>query len=208
MAVPRAGRPGSGAWQWTRSARTQRALLDAARDVFTRQGFAEASIADVIERAGSSNGSLYHHFGSKSRLFLALWNEHQQALEEAASSAVAAAKESNVGDPAGHMGAGVRAYLNASWHRRDLAVLFSADDGPPGFEVMKRCRAQQWIRQNNASPPPDTSLDRVYWAVLAAQIGEGTRAVAAARTRAEATRVIEAVIEYLGRVMASGPARR
>ena len=60
-------------WQWGRTAQTQRALLDAAREVFTRQGFAEASIADVVERAGSSVGSLYHHFGGKSELFLALW---------------------------------------------------------------------------------------------------------------------------------------
>src|SRR5215472_13842450 len=61
----------AGAWQWGRTKQTQRALLDAARDVFTEQGFSNASIADVVERAGSSVGSLYHHFGGKSELFLA-----------------------------------------------------------------------------------------------------------------------------------------
>ena len=68
-----------GAWQWERTAETRRALLDAAREVFAEQGFSEASIADVVERAGSSVGSLYHHFGGKSELFLALWQEHQAA---------------------------------------------------------------------------------------------------------------------------------
>jgi AcrR family transcriptional regulator len=51
-------------------------LLDAARAVFTGQGFADASIADVVERAGSSVGSLYHHFGGKSELFIALWQDY------------------------------------------------------------------------------------------------------------------------------------
>src|SRR5215469_2375951 len=99
MAEPQVKRNVTSSWQWGRTAQTQRALLDAARDVFTRQGFAEASVADVVERAGSSVGSLYHHFGGKSELFLALWQEHQQALEEAASKAVAAARRAGVTDP-------------------------------------------------------------------------------------------------------------
>jgi len=68
MARQPTGRSAGGAWQWQRTAQTQRALLDAARQVFTEQGFTNASIADVVERAGSSVGSLYHHFGGKSEL--------------------------------------------------------------------------------------------------------------------------------------------
>jgi AcrR family transcriptional regulator len=55
----------SGAWQWGRTAQTQRALLDAARRVFTERGFSDSSIADIVQRAGSSVGSLYHHFGAR-----------------------------------------------------------------------------------------------------------------------------------------------
>ena len=208
MAEPQAVRkPGTSSWQWGRTAQTQRALLDAARDVFTRQGFAEASIADIVERADSSVGSLYHHFGGKSELFLALWQEHQQAYDAAASSAVTAARQSGVSDPAELFAAGARAYLEGSWQRRDLAMLFSAGDGPPGFEVMKRHRGHEWIRQNDALLRlPDTSLDRLYAAVLTALIGEGAREVAAARTRSQAAGIIDAVIEYTRRLMADGPA--
>ncbi len=208
MAEPQARRPGSISWQWGRTAQTQRALLDAARAVFTRQGFAEASIADVVERAGSSVGSLYHHFGGKSELFLALWQEHQLAYEEAASAAVAAARQSGVSDPAALFAAGARAFLEGSWQRRDLALLFSAGDGPPGFEVMRRKRGHEWISQNDALLRlADTSLDRLYAAVLTSLIGEGAREVAAARTKAQAAQIIDAVIGYAGRVMAGGPAR-
>src|ERR1700748_3926467 len=78
----------AGSWQWAGTGGTQRALLDAAREVFVEQGFADASVAEVVERAGSSVGSLYHHFGGKAGLFLALWEgataSHQQADAAAA----------------------------------------------------------------------------------------------------------------------------
>jgi len=203
MAEPQA----RSSWQWGRTAQTQRALLDAAREVFTRQGFAEASIADVVERAGSSVGSLYHHFGGKSELFIALWQEHQAAYDTAASNAVAAARRAGVSDPAELFAAGARAYLDGSWQRRDLSMLFSTGDGPPGFELMKRHRGHEWIRQNDALLRlADTSLDRLYAAVLTSVIGEGAREVAAARTRGQADEIINAVIEYTRRLMAGGPA--
>jgi AcrR family transcriptional regulator len=204
MAEPQA----RSSWQWGRTAQTQRALLEAAREVFTRQGFADASIADVVERAGSSVGSLYHHFGGKSELFVALWQEHQAAYETAASTAVAGARRAGVSDPAELFATGARAYLDGSWQRRDLAMLFSTGDGPPGFELMKRHRGHEWIRQNDALLRlADTSLDRLYAAVLTSIIGEGAREVAASRTRAQADEVIDAVIEYARRLMTAGPAR-
>src|SRR5450755_2843208 len=117
-------RAASGAWQWGRTAQTQRALLDAAREVFAEQGFSDASIADVVDRAGSSVGSLYHHFGGKSELFIALWQEHQLGHEEAASKAVAQARQAGVTDPGELFATGARAFLQGSWQRRDLALLF------------------------------------------------------------------------------------
>ena len=87
-----ARRPTSNAWQWSRSAETRRVLLAAAREVFAAQGYDGASIADVVERAGSSVGSLYHHFGGKAELFVALWQDHQDAQEQRVVSAVAKAR--------------------------------------------------------------------------------------------------------------------
>jgi AcrR family transcriptional regulator len=201
-----AGRSAGGAWQWGRTAQTRRALLDAARAVFAEQGFSEASIADVVERAGSSVGSLYHHFGGKSELFLALWEEHQVALEEAASKAVAAARIDGVTDPADLFAVGARAFLEGSWLRRDLALLFLSGDGPAGFELMQRQRGRQWIAQNDTLLRlSDTSLDRLYAAILTSLIGEGARELAAAGTRRQANRVIDAVIEYARRLTADGP---
>ena len=199
------GRPASGGWRWGRTAHTQRALLDAAREVFTSRGFSEASIAEVVERAGSCVGSLYHHFGGKSELVLALWQEHQLAHEQAASEAVAAARKAGVTDPGELFTAGARAFLQGSWQRRDLALLFASGDAPPGFEVLRRQRDREWIGQSDSLLHlTDVPEDRVYAAILTSLIGEGSYEVAGARNRRQAESVIDAVIEYARRLMAGG----
>ena len=196
----------SGAWQWGSTPKTRRVLLEAAREVFTEQGYSQASIADVVERAGSSVGSLYHHFGGKSELFLALWHEHQRTHEEAASQAVARLRETGVTDTTELFCAGARAFLEGSWLRRDLAQLFFSGDGPPGFEVMKRRRASEWVAQNDVLLGlPDTALDRLYAAMLTSLIGEGARQVASAPNRRQAHRALEAVLEYARRLLVAGP---
>jgi AcrR family transcriptional regulator len=208
MATPSARRALGGSWQWSRTAQTQRALLDAAREVFTEQGFTNASVADIVERAGSSVGSLYHHFGGKSEVFIALFQEHQAAHEESASKAVAAARLAGVTDRAELFCIGARAFLEGSWQRRDLALLFFTGDGPPGFELVKRHRGHEWVGQNDTLLGlPDTSFDRLYAAILTAVIGEGAREVAASKTRRQANRVMDAVITYVRRLMAEGTAR-
>jgi AcrR family transcriptional regulator len=200
-------RQANGAWQWGRTPKTRRALLDAARQVFTERGFSQARIADVVERAGSSVGSLYHHFGGKSELFLALWHEHQRTGEEAASKAVARLRKAGVTDTTELFCAGARAFMEGTWSRRDLALLFFSGDGPPGFEVSKRRRGSEWVAQNDVLLGlPDTPMDRLYAAMLTALIGEGARQVATAPNRRQAYRTIEAVLEYARRMLAEGPA--
>jgi AcrR family transcriptional regulator len=194
------------AWQWGSTPKTRRILLDAAREVFTEQGYSQASIAVVVERAGSSVGSLYHHFGGKSELFLALWHEHQRTHEEAASRAVARLREAGQADTTELFCAGARAFLEGSWLRRDLALLFFSGDGPPEFEIMKRRRGSEWVAQNDVLLGlPDTPLDRLYAAMLTSLIGEGARHVASAPNRRQAHQAIEAVLEYARRLLAGGP---
>jgi AcrR family transcriptional regulator len=203
-ALPGEGRPG-GSWRWGRTAQTQRALLDAARAVFAEQGFTNASIADLVERAGSSVGSLYHHFGGKSEIFLALWQEFQRAQEEAASKAVAQARKGGVTDTTELFCTGARAFLDDSWLRRDLYLLFASGDGPPGFEVMRRRRAGEWLDQNDALLGiPDTPLGRLYTVVLTMLIGEGGREVAAAKSRRQANLIIDATVHYARRLLDGG----
>ena len=52
---------------------TRLMLLDAAVTVFLEQGFAVASMDQIRQLAGVSNGSLYHHFPTKEKLVDALY---------------------------------------------------------------------------------------------------------------------------------------
>jgi AcrR family transcriptional regulator len=131
-----------------RAATTRGGLLDAARVVFSASGFAEASIADVVTRAGASVGSLYHHFGGKAELYLALFEDYQQRQEERAAVAVRDARLAQETDPVALFVAGSRAYLNGCWQERDLARLFLAGGGPPGFELVARRRYREWTARN------------------------------------------------------------
>ncbi|MFC4120679.1 TetR/AcrR family transcriptional regulator [Nonomuraea zeae] len=196
-----------GNWEWSRTAQTRRSMLDAAREVFSERGFADANVADVVERAGSSVGSLYHHFGGKTELFLALWEDHQSAQEAAAASSVAEARHSGVSGPAEQFAAGARAYLRGSWERRDLIRLFMDGDAPPGFELIRRTRGREWVRQNAILLDADnTALDRLTAAVLTVAIGEAGREVAVCETRAEADEVIDASITLIRRLVSPGAA--
>lgn len=50
---------------------TRAAILDAAEEIFLSKGFAEASTAQIANRAGVTKSLIHHHFGSKETL----WNE-------------------------------------------------------------------------------------------------------------------------------------
>lgn len=68
--------------QQTRGERTQAALLDAAEELIVEKGMDGTSIADVAKRAGSSVGSVYHHFKDKRALFYALFHRMTQVMAD------------------------------------------------------------------------------------------------------------------------------
>jgi AcrR family transcriptional regulator len=126
---------------------TRTMLLEAARDVFTDVGYTEANVADVVARAGSSVGSMYHHFGGKADLYLALYDEHQSRQEARADAAVRQARAGGEQDALVLFIAGSRAFLRGCWEERDLARLFLEGDGPPGFDQVSRKRFREWVKR-------------------------------------------------------------
>jgi AcrR family transcriptional regulator len=55
-------------------------LLGAAQEVFVAQGYHAAAMDDIAERAGVSKPVLYQHFPGKLDLYLALLDQHAEAL--------------------------------------------------------------------------------------------------------------------------------
>ena len=48
---------------------TRQNLLEAALIVFSRQGYSDTRLEDIAHEAGVTRGAIYHHFGSKAKLF-------------------------------------------------------------------------------------------------------------------------------------------
>ncbi|WP_155340896.1 TetR/AcrR family transcriptional regulator [Acrocarpospora corrugata] len=179
-----------------RGAATRGALLDAAREIFITSGFAEAGVTDVVQRAGASVGSLYHHFSGKADLYLALFEDFQTRQTHRTKQAVQQARLSGEPDPMPLFLAGARAYLDGCLAERDLAALFLRGDGPPGFEVIMRDRLRQWARRNATLFENEDALVVVITGALAAVVQELTLSddlEAASRMAEEALLIISRI---------------
>lgn len=55
--------------------KTQRALLDVARELFTKHGYANTSTEEVVRRSKVTRGALYYHYRDKAALFEAVFQE-------------------------------------------------------------------------------------------------------------------------------------
>ena len=52
--------------------KTRAKIVDAARRLFNRHGFAGVSIDDIMGEAGLTRGGFYNHFGTKEELYAAV----------------------------------------------------------------------------------------------------------------------------------------
>ncbi len=76
---------------------TRLMLLDAAATVFLAHGFAAASMDQVRQLAGVSNGSLYHHFPTKEKLVDALYAYTLRDFHSALLAAIPARASAQAG---------------------------------------------------------------------------------------------------------------
>jgi len=65
--------------QQLRTQETQARLLDAAEQVFVRDGYEGAQLDEIAATAGRSKGAVYTHFKNKEDLFLALFEHRTKA---------------------------------------------------------------------------------------------------------------------------------
>jgi AcrR family transcriptional regulator len=61
---------------------TRKELIRKARQAFAQHGYAQAPIEEVVRACGLTRGALYHHFGSKQGLFLAVVRQIDQEILE------------------------------------------------------------------------------------------------------------------------------
>ena len=96
--------------EWVRPPRQARSqdtldrILDAAEALVAEKGFADATVAEIARRAGSSVGSFYNRFHDKDGLLYALYERYYEQATATADAAL---------DPARWEGAGIAEILRA-----------------------------------------------------------------------------------------------
>jgi AcrR family transcriptional regulator len=64
------------------AARNRARVLAAARRLFAERGLHSVSMSDVAEAAGVAKGTVFHRFGDRAGLAVALLDEHERELQE------------------------------------------------------------------------------------------------------------------------------
>ena len=80
--------------QAERTEATTGALVDAARELFAADGYAETSLAAVAARANVTKGAVYHHFEGKQQLFEAVFTREVERMTTPLVAAYARKKDS------------------------------------------------------------------------------------------------------------------
>jgi AcrR family transcriptional regulator len=106
----------------SRSTATRNALITAARRLFAEKGYFQTGTEELVAAARvGTRGALYHHFTDKRALFIAVYEQIQAELVDAANKIAE-------GDPISRMRAGLIALLEASLTPEVQRILII--DGP------------------------------------------------------------------------------
>ena len=149
---------------------TRDRLLEAAMDVFARQGYHGTTVDDIVGASQSSKGAFYHYFPSKQGIFLELLSRLADMVEAGVEGAI----EQEQGALA-KVEAALRVVLEVAAAQRDLAriLLIEAAALGPAFEQSRlgiHRRFAALIRRyldravaDGAIPPQDTQAAAMAW---------------------------------------------
>ena len=116
-----------------RSRKTRAKVLEAARELIIEHGHEQVSLKDICERSGVSNGSVFHHFGSKEGIIRQLFKAERGAYLHAVQQAILA----HEGDPCDAFAAGTRA-----------AMHYQAENPVRYERLVAEFADSEWLRQN------------------------------------------------------------
>ena len=186
--------------RWARTDATQQRILDAATDVFSARGFSAATMADIVEHSGASIGSIYHHFGGKKELFLAIYQRLSADVELRIAEA---AREAADLDSQQAFAVHVRAYLRAIWENRRAAMMMASGDVPVDFEGLRRKNTLSFFHRWMGVLDVDSSKrGQLLSRVLIAIMSEASLMVTMCDSVADVAPISDATIEWIARLKA------
>lgn len=125
------------------AAATRNAILAAAHDLFTEQGFADTTSREIAARAGVTVGAVFHHFGTKAKLFEAVL---RSLIAELNQTAVAVVMQTEAKEPLDAVLAGLRVALSFAG-RPDFHRIVTVDGpGVIGVDAWREIDSQLGLR--------------------------------------------------------------
>jgi AcrR family transcriptional regulator len=184
--------------RWARTDATQQRILDAATLVFSKRGFSAATIADIVEHSGASIGSIYHHFGGKKELFLAIYDRLSADVERQIAEAAQGSADL---DSRQAFAVHTRAYLDAIWANRRAAMMIASGDVPAGFETLRRKNSLTFFhRWMGVLDVGASKRGQLLSRILIAIMSEASLMVTACDGPNEVGEVSDATIEWVARL--------
>src|SRR5664280_1305114 len=125
-----------------RSAGTRRLLIDAAIETLKSEGYAGASARAIAERAGSTQGLIFYHFGSVASLLLAALDTVSAARLEQYGESV-----TNVGTPSELVDAATDIFRNDldAGYITVLVEMIAGASSTPGLGAEVAARIGPWF---------------------------------------------------------------
>jgi AcrR family transcriptional regulator len=155
-------------------------------------------MADIVDHSGASIGSIYHHFGGKKELFLAIFERLAADID---TYIEAVAEKSGDLDGRVVFEANARAYLNAIWAYRRAALVLASGDTPAGFDEVRRSNMLQGFRRWMAVLELDTTpRGQLLARILVDVMAEASGMVMMCENPAKVRPITEATIEWLNRL--------
>lgn len=199
MSQPRPDTPTAETRRAEHAADTRQALVDAARRLFTSQGFAATGTEEIVAGARVTRGALYHHFKDKQDLFKAVLLEEEKRLAE--STALAVAGET---DPLNIMVKSTEAFLDECLDPAVRQIVLIDAPAVLGWEQYRQIDDEHYLAgvvalleaavQSGAIPrQPVAPLARIIMGAM----HEATMVVAHARDQLKARREVSEVITRL-----------
>lgn len=160
-----------------KGAQTRARLLDAAKEIFEENGFLDARISDIAERAGLSHGSFYHYFDSKEEVFREVAAAVDDELSEPLDTIILA--QSSTATPRERIREAIRRHFESYRDEaRIMGVIEQVSRYDEHVSAMRRARHEEQraqvadsIRQLQRHGLADPSLDPL---VAAAALGSMT----------------------------------
>lgn len=127
--------------QAERRERTRRALIEAATQLFSEQGYVDTAREDICARAGVTRGALDHHFDGKKGLFRAVAEDVEVRLNR--RIAEAAMSEPN---PVDALKAGCHTYLDTATEPDVRRILLLDSRAVLGWKEWQEFHAEHGLK--------------------------------------------------------------